>query len=297
MRVPRALIPLLSVCGAAAVVAAAGAGAAIDGLPGGGPAHADGARGVSAVTVKVTTWNVCGTPAPGCPLGADPAALTRRIVQQVGGTEAGGHKGGPAAVFLQEVCSGQVQALKKSGRRWNWAFAPFTGAPSCAAGQGRPGVAVGAQAPLTGVRTSPLPSPSRTGRVAVCGDVPSWNTRLCATQFSVAGEDPSGEWRRKQVDALGTLAGTGVRAVVGGDLSDSPGSAVLDPLYRSYDECDQGAGGARSGAGTAQDWRGAATEKTDYLFVSKGAAASCAVPAAPVASSDHRPLSAVIRFR
>ncbi|WP_067450942.1 endonuclease/exonuclease/phosphatase family protein [Actinomadura macra] len=300
MRVPRALIPLLSVCGAAAVVAAAGAGAAIDGLPGGGgPAHADGVREVSAVTVSAMTWNVCGAPGPGCPLGARPAELTQRIVQQINGTEVGGRKVRPTAVFLQEVCSGQVQTLKKTGRlaRWGWAFAPFSTGPSCADGQGRLGVAVGAAAPITGVRTSPLPSPAGTGRVAVCGDVPSWNTRVCATQFSAAGEDPSGEWRQKQVDTLGPLAGIGTRVVVGGDLTDGPGSAVLDPLYRSYSECDQGTGGARIGARTVQDWRGTATDKADYLFVTKNAVASCSVPAVPVTSSDHRPLSAVIHFR
>ena len=98
------------------------------GLPGGGgPAHADGVRAVSAVTVKAMTWNVCGAPGPSCPLGAQPAELTKRIVQQMNGTEIGGRKVRPTTVFLQEICAGQVRTLRKTGRlaRWSWAFAPF----------------------------------------------------------------------------------------------------------------------------------------------------------------------------
>ncbi|WP_243725484.1 endonuclease/exonuclease/phosphatase family protein [Actinomadura rubrisoli] len=301
MRSPRALLPLLSVCGAAAVVTAAGAGAAIDGLSGGGPAHADGERGTPAVTIQAVTWNVCGEAAPGCPLGARPAELARRIVQQAASTEVGGRRVRPNAVFLQEVCAGQVQTLKKAGRlaKWSWAFAPFTRGPACADGQGRPGVAVGTDAALTGVRQVRLPSPVRLGRVALCGDVAAWGTRICTTQLSSPAwdEDPRGEWRRKQARALASLAGTGGRVVVGGDLAAGPESPAFDVLYRDYSECDQGPGPARTGAKTVQDWRGAAVEKNDYLFLSKSAGVSCGVPAAPVRASDHRPLSAVINFR
>ncbi|WP_131737800.1 endonuclease/exonuclease/phosphatase family protein [Actinomadura roseirufa] len=297
MRSPRALIPLLSVCGAAAVVTAAGAGAAIDGLSGSGPAHADGERRAPAVTIKAMTWNVCGGAAVGCPLGARPAELSRRIALQLNNVEVGGRKIRTNVALLQEVCAGQVETLKKSGRfgTWSWAFAPFTRGPSCADGQGRLGVAVGTEAALSGVRQSRLPSPTRIGRVALCGDVASWGVRVCATQFS-STDDPGGQWRRKQAHTLASLAGGG-RVVVGGDLADEPGAPALDTLYRDYSECDQGPGPARTGAKTVQDWRGAAVQKTDYLFLSKTTGVSCGVPVSAVRSSDHRPVSAVIRFR
>lgn len=300
MRSPRALIPLLSVCGAAAVVTAAVTGAGVDGRSGGGPAHADGLREVPDAMVTAMTWNVCGDAAPGCPLGARPAELTRRIVQQMNATEVGGRTVRTNAVFLQEVCAGQVQTLRRTGRlsRWSWAFAPFTKGPSCAQGQGRLGVAVGTEAPLTAVRRTRLPSPPRLGRVALCGEVAAWSTRVCATRLSSSGwgEDPRGEWRRRQVRALNALVGTAERVLVGGDLVERPESAALDPLYHGLAECDQGSGGARTGARTVQDWRGTATGKADYLFISRSASVSCGVPGGPVRASDHRPLSAVIRF-
>ena len=38
-------------------------------------------------------------------------------------------------------------------------------------------------------------------------------------------------------------------------------------------------------------------EKDDYLFITKSATVSCTVPAGTDKSSDHRPVSAMIRFR
>ncbi|WUH99476.1 endonuclease/exonuclease/phosphatase family protein [Spirillospora sp. NBC_00431] len=297
MRSPRALIALFSVCAAAAVVAAAAAGASIEGLPGGGPApaaHADGAAPPpDAVTINAVTWNVCGDAAPGCPLGADPAALARQVAQRMHATEVGGRKVAANAVLLQEVCEGQVRAFKKSGwtARWSWAFAASPQGASCSAGQGRSGVAIGTAAPLAGTERSELPSPPGRARVALCGEVPSWTTRVCVTRL-----DPSEDagWRRKQAAALTTLAGAG-RVLVGGDFGDAPESPALDPLYRSYAECDQ-SGPVRTGAKTRQDWTGTAVEKTDYLFIAKSAAASCSVPAERVKASDHRPLSGVVRY-
>ncbi|MDL4773579.1 MULTISPECIES: endonuclease/exonuclease/phosphatase family protein [Thermomonosporaceae] len=302
MRAPRALIPLLAVCGAAAVVAVAGAGAAIEGLPDVGPAHADGARKkVAAATVTTMTWNVCGDAEPGCPLGSKPAELVKRIPAQIDANEVGGRRVKANAVLLQEVCAGHVTALKHAAslRAWSWTFAPSGKSRTCANGEGRPGVAIGTKAALTGVKIVPLPAPSRQERVAVCGDVESWSTRLCSTQFSSSSwdDDPSGDWRRKQVHRLTTALEGARRVIVGGDLADRPDGTTLDPLYRAYAECDQGPGTARAGAGTAQNWRGEATEKTDYLFTTKAAGISCGVPAVATHASDHRPVTAVIRFR
>ncbi|MEV3921248.1 endonuclease/exonuclease/phosphatase family protein [Actinomadura coerulea] len=290
MRSPRALIPLLSVCAAAAVVAAAATGASIEGLPGGGgPAHADGAAPrPAAVTINAVSWNVCG--GSDCPSGSAPAKLTKEIVQRMRETEVGGRTVRPNAALLQEVCEGQVRSFKTSLPKWSWAFAPGDGA--CAAGQGRAGVAIGTDSPLTAQRQIELPAPAGSSRVALCGEVPSWTTRVCVTQFTAA---ENGQWRRKEAGALTTLAGTD-RVLVGGDLADVPDSPALDPLYDAYDECDQ-SGTSRTGANTRQDWQGTALDKTDYLFIDKSAAVSCSVPATPVKTSDHRPLSAVVRYQ
>ncbi|GAA4362380.1 hypothetical protein GCM10023088_03970 [Actinomadura verrucosospora] len=290
MRSPRALIPLLSVCAAAAVVTAAATGASIEGLPGGGgPAHADGAAPrPAAVTINAVSWNVCG--GSDCPTGTAPAKLTKEIVQRMRETEVGGRTVRPNAALLQEVCEGQVRSFKTSLPRWSWAFAPGDG--TCAAGQGRAGVAIGTDAPLTAQRQVKLPASDGVSRIALCGEVPSWTTRVCVTQFSAA---ESGQWRRKEAGALATLAGTD-RVLVGGDLADVPESTALDPLYAAYDECDQ-TGASRAGANTRQNWQGTALDKTDYLFIGKSAAVSCSVPAAPVKASDHRPLSAVVRYQ
>ncbi|TYC18907.1 endonuclease/exonuclease/phosphatase family protein [Actinomadura syzygii] len=292
MRAPRALVPLLSVAAAAAVVAAAATGASIEGLPGGGgPAHADGAAPrPAAVTVNAMTWSVCGAARPGCPLGAAPDALGKQIVQRIQGTEVGGRKVRTDAVLLQDVCEGHVRAFKKSLPTWTWAFAASPGEASCATGQGRSGVAIGTAQRLDRPERTKLPAPAGRTRIALCADVPSWTARVCVTKLSAA----EGAWRRKQATTLASLAGTG-RVLLGGDLADTPESPALDPLYRRLAECDQ-SGPSRTGAATRQNWAGAAVQKTDYLFITKAAAVSCSVPASRIRASDHRPLSAVVRF-
>lgn len=303
MRAPRALIPLLAVCGAAAVVVTAGAGAAIEGAPDLGPAHADAARELPAATVTAMTWNVCGDAAPGCPLGSRPAELVREIPQQLAEVRVGGRKVNLDAVFLQEVCSEQVSALGKAApfQSWSWEFAAYrdvNGKPrDCANGQGRLGVAIGARERLTDARVTELPSPPKLRRVALCAQVDAWHAKLCTTRLSTTrwDDDPRGDYRPRQSRRLAEFAGTG-RVLIGGDLAEEPESRNLDALYRQYAECDQGPGTARTGAETKQDWRGAALEKTDYLFASGAAGISCGVPETPVRASDHRPVGAVVRF-
>ncbi|URM97580.1 endonuclease/exonuclease/phosphatase family protein [Actinomadura madurae] len=292
MRSPRALIPLLSVCAAAAVVTAAATGASIEGLPGGGggPAHADGAAPrPAAVTITAMSWNVCG--GPGCPSGAAPAGAAKDIVQRMRATEVGGRKVRTNAVLLQEVCEGQLRTVKKAMSGWSWAFAPSPGGGTCADGQGDAGLAIGTDAELTEHGQTKLPAPAGHSRIALCGEVPSWKTRVCVTQL---GTSEDAQWRRKEAGTLATLAGKG-RVLIGGDFADAPDSPALDPLYAAYAECDQ-TGSSRTGAKTRQNWQGTAVEKTDYLFIGKSASVSCTVPTANTKSSDHRPLSAVIRY-
>ena len=304
VRPPRALIPLLAVTGAAAVVATAGAGAAIEKIPAAGPALADTTdeEAPPPVSVNAVTWNVCGD--TGCPLGARPGELAAEIARRLAGSEVGGRTVPMNAVFLQEVCSGHVDTLKETARlrSWSWAFAAYRTAGgaerTCANGQGRFGVAVGTQAPMSDVKEVRLPSPDRHGRSAVCGTVESWHARLCGVRLSTArwDDDPRGRWRGKQVAALGRLVSE-ERVIIGGDFTERPDSPVLDPLYRDFAECDQGPNESRSGAMTQQDGTGAAIAKTDYLFITKTASASCYVSNTPTRASDHRPLAGSVRFR
>ncbi|GAA2446936.1 hypothetical protein GCM10010191_75120 [Actinomadura vinacea] len=300
MRTPRALIPLLAVAGAAAVVVTAGAGAAIEqvSVPS-GPALADAVQDVAPATVNAMTWNVCGD--TGCPMGTRPAELAGEVARQMNGSEVGGRQVRMNAVLLQEVCSGHVDTLKAKLRSWSWAFAPArtTGGAErqCANGQGRHGVAVGADSGLSDVKEMRLPAPDRYGRSAICGTVSTSRTRLCSVQLSSAqpDDDPRGQWRAKQIGKLTELAGED-RVIVGGDFTERPEAPALGTLYRDFAECDQGPGESRTGAMTQQDWRGNAVAKTDYLFISKTAGASCGVSPAPVRTSDHRPLAATVRF-
>jgi endonuclease/exonuclease/phosphatase (EEP) superfamily protein YafD len=150
---------------------------------------------------------------------------------------------------------------------------------------------------MSGVRTTLLPSPSHRRRVALCGQVKSWHTRVCTARLSTTqwDDDPRGEWRRRQTQRVAELAGSG-RVIFGGDLAEAPTSRTLDVLYRDFAECDQGPNTARTGAGTLQAAGGAAKEKIDYLFATGDAGISCGVPETPVRASDHRPVAAVVRF-
>ncbi|MFC4908562.1 endonuclease/exonuclease/phosphatase family protein [Actinomadura gamaensis] len=303
MRAPRALIPLVAVCGAGVVVALAGAGAAIEKSPALGSTDAARPQRASAegpVSVTAVTWDVCGDAEPGCPLGGDPAGLVRRIDRQLAGTAVAGRAVQPDVLLLQRVCSEQVRSLKALGRlkSWSWTFTPQPAADdrterTCVNGQGRLGLAIATREQLTEVHHAGLPSQPGHGRTAVCGTVQAWNARVCTAQLSSSepDDDPDGSWRPKQIQTLLGLADAD-RVIIGGDFTDKPRARSLDSLYSIYSEC----GGDRAGAATRQDASGKATEKTDYLFATRSATLACGVPATPVRSSDHRPLAATIHF-
>ncbi|WP_018654326.1 endonuclease/exonuclease/phosphatase family protein [Actinomadura flavalba] len=295
MRAPRALIPLLAVCGAAAIVAFAGAGAAIEHDP--APVLADSVvEDAAPATITAMTWNVCGDARPECPSGTDPGALVDAVAREAAANSVGGRRVAANAILLQEVCSAQVTALGDAPafRDWTWVFSPDAPDAVCANGQGRPGVALGARGPLGDVRTVALPADQGQGRAAVCATSPQWATRLCSASFSDAAQDPSGAWRARQAAALAKAAGPG-RTVFGGHLAAEPTAPALDGLYADFDECDEGPD-SRDGGKTLQDWRGHAVTKTDYLFVNAESTVSCAVPRSPNPSSDHRPLTSVVHF-
>lgn len=305
MRAPRAVVPLLAVTGATVVVVTAGAGAAIKGGSSGHPdpaSAADTAR--QAATVNAMTWNVCGNKSAHCPLGANPGKLAETISFHMQNQTVDRAKVKVNAVFLQEVCSGHVKKLGGYGwlKSWSWAFAPAkqaNGKPkTCANGQGQFGVALGTAQKLTGVTKTYLKSPKFEGRVAICGTVAKWATRVCTAHLSsgMKADDPKGAYRRVQTAMLKTLAGTD-RVVLGGDFNDQPTKPSLNVLYGAYRECDQGPGNTRGGESTHQNAKGKAWEKLDYIFAGKATAISCDVPDAAVRSSDHRPVVATVTFR
>ncbi|MEV5573506.1 endonuclease/exonuclease/phosphatase family protein [Spirillospora sp. NPDC052269] len=302
MRAPRALIPLLAVAGAGVVVALAGAGAAIEKSPALGSTDAgrpqSGAEGP--VSVTAVTWDVCGDAEPGCPLGGAPDDLVHKIDKQLASSAVAGKVVQPDALLLQRVCSAQVKSLKALDRTksWSWTFAPQPAGDDrtdrlCVNGQGRLGLAIATREPLTDVQHTGLPSEPGHGRIAVCGTVRAWGARVCTAQFSSAepGDDPDGTWRPKQTQTVLGLADAD-RVIIGGDFTDKPRAKSLDAFYSIYSEC----GGQRVGDPTLQDDSGKATEKTDYLFATRSAQLGCGVPASPVRSSDHRPITATIRF-
>ncbi|MCP2338045.1 endonuclease/exonuclease/phosphatase family protein [Actinomadura rupiterrae] len=303
MRAPRALIPLVAVCGAGVVVALAGAGAAIEKSPALGSTDAGKTQPLTAagpLAVNVVTWDVCGDAEPGCPLGSDSAGLVRRIDRQLGTTTVAGKAVQADALLLQRVCSEQVRSLKGLGRlkSWSWIFTPQPAADdrsprACVNGQGKLGLAVATRKPITDVRHANLPSQPGHGRVAVCGTVQAWSARVCTAQLSSSdpGDDPDGAWRAKQAQTLLGLADAD-RVIIGGDFTDKPRAKSLDAFYSVYTEC----GGDRTGAPTSQDASGKATDKTDYLFASHSATLTCTVPPTPVRSSNHRPITATIHF-
>ncbi len=241
------------------------------------------------MTINAVTWNVCG--GPGCPSGAAPAKLTKQVVQRMRSTEVGGRKVRTNAVLLQEVCEGHVRTFKKTMDTWTWAFAA---SPTVALARRARAKLASRSAPTNrssgpARRSSPPPP---TARASHCAARCRPGRPGCASRSSARPRATSGG-RRRPAPSRRSL-GTG-RVLVGGDLADSPDSPALDPLYTAYDECDQ-SGASRTGAKTRQNWQGTAVEKTDYLFITKSAAVSCSVPSARTKASDHRPMSAEIRF-
>lgn len=126
-------------------------------------------------------------------------------------------------------------------------------------------------------------------RVALCAYIPSHAAAYCSAHLSTPGEDPSGETRRGQVNALLRIAGDigkeGYAPVIGGDLNTTPATGgILDPLYTKFQECWSAPGTTGTGAtyGTAE---------LDYIFA-RGHT-SCRV-SRDNAHSDHRSLHSTV---
>ncbi|WP_020502549.1 endonuclease/exonuclease/phosphatase family protein [Sciscionella marina] len=198
---------LLVVCAAAAMTAgvtAAPAGATADGVT------------ASALPVKAMTWNACANTKPA--KGDNRCRIGRRTDEVVATIHDRIAKNQPdtRVLFLQEVCSVDIQQLAKSGLSgWHWKFAPIRfqgsgGKPGsavtdrrCAAdtktkkSRGSFGIAVGVRADANfQARYYPdahQPIDNRhkdvygywnVRQAAVCASVADWKTTVCGTHLT-----------------------------------------------------------------------------------------------------------------
>jgi len=278
-------------------------------VPGSGPVEV--AAGPTAVrSVKVMTWNACGGNNTSCRFFTEPGALVVAAREHM-------RNHGPAAdaVFLQEICSGHIAPLQRElerhyGHPWDVRFAAIRHvvgddplrAPAwqCRRDRGEYGVAVAVPAGNTEWQVRYLPSPDRTEwRVALCARVAAWRLTLCNAHLSYDGDDPTGEYRVRQVDAyIGLVREAGGPVVFGGDLNLPPDSPVLAPAYARFVECAQtGRDSPRGGPGTfyaSSPRDNGRTVKVDYLFTDQILAHSCGVLPTVERGSDHRPLWIIV---
>jgi len=262
---------------------------------------------VSAPTVKIMTWNVCGGNNTGCAFFNDPdglvAAVRRHMLNQGTPTD---------AAILQEFCGSLAKPLereleKHSGHGWDVRFAPIkvkvgtdpAAAPNypCLRGRGAYGIAVAVPDENRWWQTRYLPSPEgEEWRVALCATVESWRVTVCNAHLSYGGDDPTGSFRAKQLPAYLAYvrSSSRFRVVFGGDLNLRATSAQLAPAYDAFVECAQDSQASpRSGPGTAymtSPHDNAKAMKIDYLFTDPDLPHTCAVPSKAIESSDHRPL-------
>lgn len=250
-------------------------------------------------TLTVATWNMCGVRQWNCSATGAPAAKSAALRRLVTAD-------GARVLLLQEVCSGDLEATRRSlGRSWHLAFQPYslrdragrTTAVRCTGdSRGSAGFAVLSAHPLTAVRVVPSPQPvAGLRRGILCATVAVSDVRVCAAHLTLPGGDaahPSWEYRDDQLRAL-VAAVPERRTVFGGDFNLAPpdahdATARVWPsdAFRTYRECDQGAS-SRPARNTH-----ASGHKLDYLFTGLPRL-SCAVRDTGV--SDHRALLLEVR--
>ncbi|CAM3188185.1 endonuclease/exonuclease/phosphatase family protein [Nocardioides dubius] len=218
--------------------------------------------------------------------GADPAARSTPRVRVVNHNTDGFSSrparwaaadwGGVAAITYQELCRGQVRALRKAGFRVVWTLAHAT-APRCVEGN-----AIVTRHRFA--RTEVHRLFGLDGRIfsLVCADlrgaaVPALT--VCTTHFPLdynGSAPPSGRQNRVRAadevrDILAAKIDAGRRVVLAGDLNDTPKSAPLDRFYRArgngrFWEGDQRCGARR--ACRAMPVTTGDRRRVDYFFAS-----------------------------
>jgi endonuclease/exonuclease/phosphatase family metal-dependent hydrolase len=259
---------------------------------------------------QVMSWNVCANNNSACgDYRDDGDAVATALAQHLNATLGSAYH--PDVLLLQEICERHTRTIESSlesrtGRGWDVRFAPIkveseypdlTLEKRCRDDQsgndrGLYGVAVAVPEENTKYFSRELRATWGTvseQRVALCAYVPSHAAAYCSAHLSTPGEDPSGETRRDQVNALLRIAGDiekdGYAPVIGGDLNTTPATGgILDPLYTKFQECWSAPGTTGTGAtyGTA---------KLDYIFA-RGHT-SCTV-SSDNAHSDHRSLHSTV---
>ncbi|CAM3160629.1 hypothetical protein [Stackebrandtia soli] len=266
---------------------------------------------ISARTVTVLQWNICGNRAK-CPSSEDSDALIEAIRAHVTNPDT------PAdAALLQEVCRSFAGKLKRELEKhtrtaWEVRFAPIklkrTADPDtapdkkCARDRGDYGIAMALPAENAWWEVRYLPSPEDgEWRVAMCATIPSWWVKLCNTHFTSPREDDGDTYRSRQVAAYADFVWPSkYRVIFGGDLNletpavnDYDGGGVA-PLYDAFVECSQrDAESARAGEGTYYrngPYDDSDMSKVDYLFTQGDLDHRCGRPREPVEQSDHRPI-------
>lgn len=266
-------------------------------------------RGINALT-----WNVCGNNGD-CPMyDYSVDEFTYAIAQRAADAQADVIFLQEFCEKLAKPLEQKLEARFDGGAdTWDVRFAPIQhevgkkqngkGAwaqKTCAKNRGAYGVAIAVPAENTWYKAVELDSPNSGDekkpierRTALCAAVQSWAVMACTAHFSTGGtgyDDATRTTQHKQAAALAREVAeySGYRPVFGGDLNATPTvttveatpSRVLQPLYGTYNECDDPANRVTAGS-----------SKLDYLFAPSSATWSgCTVGSNTANPSDHRPL-------
>lgn len=254
--------------------------------------------------IAVLSWNLCAPASRLCPYGGQIKTKTNAVVRNVVRNRA-------SVVLLQEACATIAPKLEhalelreraflaEDRQPWTVRFvpqyepnSPELTAERCKdwkqsdpdradpeAPRGEHGLIIALRGKAAPNITEVLPSPpDMRHRVATCvRQQDPVKLSVCTTQLSQGGEDPTGEFRIRQVNRLNALAREAERAgyhsIVGGDLNTAPEArgrekwgtddALLGRLYSSATECS---GEPTEGSQDAT----VGDDKFDYIFVGGG---------------------------
>ncbi|WP_157518465.1 endonuclease/exonuclease/phosphatase family protein [Herbidospora mongoliensis] len=179
--------------------------------------------------LKMLTFNVCGGL---CETDSSLRSWTSTLLRQIKGAD---------AVFLQELCGKQYDALRTrlSGDYHSAYVVTVRNNKSCDRNWGdhRFGIAVFVKGPTLTRAVWPLPNPRRDEpRALLCVDaiLAHRSTRLCTTHVDYKGHN-----REMHVNYIDTVVrGWTGPLVIGGDLNLSPGTAPIRNLYRRFHDID-----------------------------------------------------------
>ncbi len=179
--------------------------------------------------LKLLTFNVCGGL---CQTGFSLNTWTSILLRQIEGAD---------AVFLQEVCGKQFDALRArlAGSYHAEYVVTVRENRSCKRNWGdhRFGIAVFVKGPVIDRAVWALPNPRHDEpRALLCVDaVLTYRpTRLCTTHVDYKGHNR--EMHVNYIDAV--IRGWTGPLIIGGDLNLSPGTAPIRNLYRRFHEID-----------------------------------------------------------